>query len=245
MCMDGTVEIKIGQMPDETEDKAARAVGTLLSDLSSFKLVVSESRNKLGISVFTPPGSVSVFDEAVSIMGNMTAEERHELEREAAGIAISYRLSENWNIPIEILLLTNHFLIPNDPPIDLRSPKAWKTLEDAGADLQERRKEVAIFPSYRVSITELVRYIEQNSDAIKSAMSNLPSKPFNHMHPHTFLQGQMAYLARADGMSWKDVASKVNTITESMGGVKSQLTYITARNAAIRYKNQLDILDTK
>lgn len=141
----------------------------------------------------------------------------------AEWLAYRYRLSSNWYISLEVLLLTHVLPVPPDPPIGFYSPPNPGTYKDGIINLINRAPNANdllrlpfVYANYQVSIAQLKQFIEDNKDEIRKILAKLPPKPSaGKMSRKRLVIGQIAWILKRSGdyKSWYAVTEFINSKT--------------------------------
>lgn len=204
----------------------------LLSALRSFNSKIKEAREKLMVNrtlSFPKEPTIGVIYEILYKSGQ---QKYILLKKLATKISDSYQLSENWILSIEVVIVTNTFLVPKKiDPIRIQTPldlteiidhiknNSKSDLIDYFPGLLKSLKYPAIYFTSEVSINDIKNWINKNRELLRSLLETLPKRTIPKIHHKTILWGHIAWIYKRDGIqSWTEISDNIQKRIQSSEG---------------------------
>lgn len=207
-------------------DKQNYLLAELLVWLKSFNKAVHETRNIMGIKQpFIYEESKNLEEFFSHVYKNLTQEQVGLLKSRVKEIAKRYHLTENWEFPLEIAILTHMLPVPNNNSIQIHFPPSFYPKKEGALSLAEditRMREwaemiqhPAIFFTAYASIDEMKRWIDKNKNILRGLMVGLPKKKRLKRKERAVFWGQIAWIILQEGKrTWKKLVAVADYLVE-------------------------------
>ena len=205
-------------------------VAELLSWLKSFYKQIFAVRLKINVKeLLKYPENDSVKDILKKTIFAIPYDFQQILEEESTKIVEHYRLTENWRIPFEIVILTHRLPVPpflegisihlpeyfyNKPKNLLELPSAFESAYRQGAVM----KYPALYFTRKVSANELVKWLKnpKNRKLFENIQYKLPRQKEIDRDQKTIFWGQVAWILKQDGInSWAKMTKAIEKLLEN------------------------------
>ncbi|MDC0449054.1 hypothetical protein OAL67_00390 [bacterium] len=198
----------------------------LLNFLRDFHGNISKARKRLKIdNVRTLPQGKITTEHISSITSQLTRKQVLAIFQESEYICEKYKLTDNWQDSIEVLLLTNVFLVPyKDLGIKVHVPdnlytvqgknklrnRRIKSISTGGIDRLLEMEDVLNYPAIYftrfIEPTNLAKWINRKGKHIEVLFQNLPKPRKKRVKTLTLAVGHLVYVLHdVAGYSPKDI----------------------------------------